>query len=230
MKKNCAIFALAAAICFAAGCGNKPDNSASQPGVTNSQDNSNAMNNPGANRAPMAAAPEAPRPIVIPAGTTIPVILSTALNSRTNNEGDEFSGSVAAPVLVQGEEAIPKNAAVSGTVVNTKAQGAIKGEAVMSIRLNQITVRGKSYAIASTPYTATEKGKGKRSAVMTGGGAVAGALIGGLAGGGKGAAIGAGVGGGGGLAASAGTGGKNVTFPAESRINFRLAEPVTIER
>ena len=229
MKRNSAIFALAAAICFAAACGNKPDNSAGQPSGTSSQENSNAMNSQPGNQAP-APAPEPPKPIVVPAGTSIPVILSTTLNSRTNNDGDEFSGSVAAPVLVGGEEAIPKNAAVSGTVVNAKAQGSIKGEAVMSIRLNRITVRGKGYQIASSAYTASEKGKGKRSAVITGGGAVAGALIGGLAGGGKGAAIGAGVGGGGGLAASAGTGGKNVTLPAESRINFQLAEALTIDR
>ena len=225
MKKNSAIFAIAAALCFAAACSNKPDNSTGQPSGTNSQDNSNAMNSQSANQAPVPV-----KPIVVPAGTTIPVILSTTLNSRTNNDGDEFSGSVAAPVLVGGEEAIPKNAPVSGTVVNAKAQGSIKGEAVMTIRLNRITVRGKGYQIASSEYTASEKGKGKRSAVMTGGGAVAGALIGGLAGGGKGAAIGAGIGGGGGLAASAGTGGKNVTLPAEARINFQLAEALTIDR
>lgn len=232
MKKNCAIYALAVAIYFAAACGNKPDNSASTanpPVATNSPNNSAATNNPPAPE-PVVPAPEPPQPIVVPSGTTIPVILSTALNSRTNNAGDEFSGSVAAPVLVEGEEAIPKHAAVSGTVVNTKAQGAIKGEAVMSIRINRITVGGKSYVISSSAYTATEKGKGKRSAIVTGGGAVAGALIGGLAGGGKGAAIGAGVGAGGGLAASAGTGGKNVTLPAEARINFKLTAPLTIDR
>ena len=39
-----------------------------------------------------------------------------------------------------------------------------------------------------------------------------------------------GVGAGGGLAASGATGGKNVEFPAESSITFKLTEPVTIER
>jgi hypothetical protein len=227
VKNNHLVFVLAAAICFAAGC-SKPDNSATNQPAT--QDNGNATNNSPANQAPMAPAPEPLKPLVVPAGTSLPVVLTTTLNSRTNKAGDEFSGSLAAPILVEGEEAIPKNATVEGTVVNTKAQGAIKGAAVMTIRLNKLKVRGKIYMISSSSFTESEKGKGKRSAIMTGGGAVAGALIGGLAGGGKGAAIGAGVGGGGGLAASAGTGGKNVTLPAEARINFKLTEPITIDR
>jgi hypothetical protein len=222
MRNNRLIFTLAAALCFAAGC-SKPDNSATNQPAT--QDNRNATNNPPANQAP-----EPLKPLVVPAGTSLPVVLTTTLNSRTNKPGDEFSGSLAAPVLVEGEEAIPKNATVEGTVVNTKAQGAIKGEAVMTIRLNKLKVRGKTYMISSSSFSEIEKGKGKRSAIMTGGGAVAGALIGGLAGGGKGAAIGAGVGAGGGLAASAGTGGKNVTLPAEARINFKLTEPITVDR
>lgn len=131
---------------------------------------------------------------------------------------------------MDGEVAIPKGSAVSGAVVNAKKQGAVKGEAILSIKLSSLRVRGKSYLIASSVLSEEEKGKGKRSAIMTGGGAAAGALIGGLAGGGKGAAIGAGVGAGGGLAASAGTGGKNAGFPAEARINFKLAADLTVDR
>jgi hypothetical protein len=157
------------------------------------------------------------------------VILSTTLNSRTNNAGDEFEGSLAAPVMVDGQEAIAKGASARGTVVTTKAQGKFKGEAILTVKLTSITVRGKSYPIATRSYSEMEKGKGKRTAVVTGGGAALGALIGGLAGGGKGAAIGAGVGGGGGLAASGATGGKNVTLAAESRVTFRLADSLTLD-
>lgn len=166
----------------------------------------------------------------MPAGTLIHVILSTTVSSYRNNPGDEFDGSVATPILIDGDEAIPKGAYVRGTVVTAKKQGAIKGEAILSVKLTGIRVRGKDYLIDSSTYGTTEKGKGKRSALVTGGGAVLGALIGGLAGGGKGAAIGAGVGGGGGLAASAATGGKNVELPAESRVTFKLMSPVTIDR
>jgi hypothetical protein len=237
MKKQLSLCGLMALLCFSSGCG-KSDNSGGQSGSSspapNSASNQSGAPGSGPNAGGVPAQtpappPEPPKPIVIPAGTAIPVILSTTLNSRTNNAGDEFEGSLAAPLMIDGQEAIPKGASVRGTVVTTKAQGKFKGEAILTVKLTNITVRGKSYPIATRSYTETEKGKGKRTAVVTGGGAALGALIGGLAGGGKGAAIGAGVGGGGGLAASGATGGKNVTLAAESRVTFRLAEALTLD-
>jgi len=56
-----------------------------------------------------------------------------------------------------------------------------------------------------------------------------GALIGGLAGGGKGAAIGAIAGAGAGGAGSAFTGNKNIVLPAESALSFKLEQPLEIK-
>jgi hypothetical protein len=236
VRKQLSLCGMAVLLCLSNGCGNNPG---SQSGSSTPTPNSASNQAPGTGSdsgAPgsvpaqtPAPPPEPPKPIVIPAGTTIPVILSTTLNSRTNNAGDGFQGSLASPVMVDGQEAIPKGASARGTVVTTKAQGKFKGEAILTVKLTNITVRGKSYPIATQSYTETEKGKGKRTAIVTGGGAAVGALIGGLAGGGKGAAIGAGVGGGGGLAASGATGGKNVTLAAESRVTFRLADSLTLD-
>jgi hypothetical protein len=229
----------AAALLLLAGCGKSNDNAnqANGPNANSASNEAAPGQAPGqpatAQTEPPAPPPEPPKPpkpLVVPAGASIPVILSTTLNSHKNKPGQEFEASVAAPVVVDGEPAIPKGTRVTGVIVNAKKQGAVKGEAEMSIKLTSLTVHGKNYLIATNSYSGTEKGKGKRSAVMTGGGAAVGALIGGLAGGGKGAAIGAGVGAGGGLATAAGTGGKNVEFPAESRITFKLSQPVTIDR
>jgi hypothetical protein len=177
-----------------------------------------------------APPPEPPPPFVVPAGTSLPVILATSISSYKNKAGEEFSGNLAAPLVLNGEEAVPKGAKVTGTIVDAKKQGKIKGEALLTIRLTRISVRGKDYQLATHTWSDTEKGKGKRSAAVTGGGAAGGALIGGLAGGGKGAGIGALVGGIGGLAASAGTGGQNVNLPAETKINFKLSKSLTIDR
>jgi len=225
MNKKWAVLALAAVLGIAAGC---------QKGGTTTDSSQQVGGQPATAQQQPAPAPapppEPPTPFVVPAGTEIPVILSSAINSRTANSGDEFEGSVATDILVDNEVAIPKGSHVTGTVVNSKKQGTFKGEANLAIKLTRLEVRGKGYMIASSTYGGTQKGKGKRTAVVTGGGAAVGALIGGLAGGGKGAAIGAGVGAGGGLAASGATGGKNVEFPAESRITFKLTEAVTIDR
>jgi len=226
MNKKLLVFAMAAALGLAAGCGKK-DNS-SNPATDNGQ---SAANQPATQPAPTPAPPPPPpKPFVVSAGTDIPVILSSTINSRVANPGDEWQGSVAADILVDNEVAIPKGSAVTGTVVSAKKQGKFKGEADLAVKITRLQVGGKGYMIASSTYSATEKGKGKRTAIVTGGGAAAGALIGGLAGGGKGAAIGAAVGGGGGLAASGATGGKNVEFSAESRITFKLQEAITIDR
>jgi len=226
MKNKWAVLAISAVLGFAAGCG-KTDNSG-----TNSTDTSQQGANPSGSQQATTPTPPPPppKPFVVPAGTEIPVILSSTINSRVANPGDEFQGSVAADVLVDSEVAIPKGANVTGTVVFSKKQGTFKGEANLAVKLTRLQVRGKGYMIASSTYADTQKGKGKRTAVATGGGAAVGALIGGLAGGGKGAAIGAGLGAGGGLAVSGATGGKNVEFPAESRITFKLEDAVTIER
>ena len=78
--------------------------------------------------------------------------------------------------------------------------------------------------------TRTEKGKGKRTAVMAGGGAALGALIGGLAGHGKGAAVGAVAGGGAGTGGAAFTGNKDIVLPAESAVTFTLSQSLQVQQ
>jgi hypothetical protein len=228
MNNKWAVLGLAAVLALAAGCGKK--DTSTNPSTDNGQQGAGQSTTAQQPAPAPVPPPEPPKPFVVPAGTSLPVILSSTINSRVANVGDEFSGSVAEDILVDNEVAIPKGSKVTGTVVNSKKQGTFKGQADLAVKLTSLEVRGKGYMIASSTYASTEKGKGKRTAVVTGGGAAVGALIGGLAGGGKGAAIGAGVGAGGGLAASGATGGKNVEFSAESRITFKLVDSITIDR
>lgn len=99
---------------------------------------------------------------------------------------------------------------------------------MLALQLASINVNGTEQTIATSAVTETEKGKGKRTAVMTGGGAGLGALVGALAGGGKGAAIGAAAGAGAGVAGSAFTGNKEIVLPAESALSFTLSQPLEV--
>ena len=63
-----------------------------------------------------------------------------------------------------------------------------------------------------------------------GGGAAVGAIVGALAGGGKGAAIGALAGGGAGTAGAAFTGKRDITLPAETRVQFKLTKSLSISQ
>jgi len=173
--------------------------------------------------------PPPPKPVVIPAGTVITVRLSSALGSKSSQTGDPFEATVAEPVVVGGKTVIAKDASAAGTVVEAKAKGKIKGEARLKLALNKVTIKGKTYVIQTTMAEQTAKGKGKRTAVATGGGAAGGALIGGIAGGGKGAGIGALVGAGAGFIGGALTGNKQIEWPAETVLPFTLTESITLK-
>lgn len=89
-------------------------------------------------------------------------------------------------------------------------------------------MNGSERRIETSAITQTAKGKGKRTAVLAGGGTALGAIVGGLAGGGKGAAIGALAGGGAGAGGAAFTGNKDIVLPAESALSFRLKNSLDV--
>lgn len=176
-----------------------------------------------------AAPPPPPKPVVVPAGTAITIKTGEALGSKESQAGQTFTATVAQPVSVGGKTAIPAGSSVTGTVVSAKAKGKIKGEGELSLTLASVAIKGRTYTIQTSSYDSTVKGKGKRTAVTTGGGAAGGALIGGLAGGGKGAGIGALVGAGAGFVGGTLTGNKQIELPAETAITFTLAAPLTLK-
>lgn len=179
-----------------------------------------------------AAAPEATSrapaeraATTLPVGTRAVVSLSQGLAASRNNVGDSFSGVLAQPITTAGGRTVyPRGTSVSGTVVAAKGRGRFKGAGALGIELTEIGGR----RVSTSEYEKEEKGKGKRTGALVGGGAGLGALIGGLAGGGKGALIGGLAGAGAGTAGSAFTGNKDVVLPAESVITFRLTAPLTV--
>jgi hypothetical protein len=176
-----------------------------------------------------AAVPAAP-PVVVAAGTTLTVTVDQDVSTKTNSSGDRFQASLAEPITVNGNEVIPKGAKIRGTVTQADSAGHLKGGAVLSLRLDSVSVHRQSYSIATSTYTQEGKARGKRTTIGAGGGAAAGAIIGAIAGGGKGAAIGAVAGGGAGTAGAAYTGERDLTVAAETRVQFKLSKSVSISQ
>jgi hypothetical protein len=204
-----------------------------EPGATGVDDETAVVAQPVPEQAAAPVAPPpveqpAPQPIVVPAGTSLTITVDQALSSKTSQSGQTFLGTLARPVSLQGSPVIPKGSSVTGTVITAKEKGKIKGEGVLSLALTSITIRGQNYPIQTGTLDSTVKGKGKRTAVTTGGGAAGGALIGGIAGGGKGAGIGALVGAAGGLVGGALTGNKQIEIPAETALTFSLSKSLTL--
>ena len=169
-----------------------------------------------------------PAPIVVPAGTTLTVKLGQSIGSKISQAGQTFPATLANDISVAGATAIPAGSNVTGTVVDAKPLGRFKGGASLTVTLTSVNINGTDYPVQTSSAAQTAKGKGKRTAVMTGGGAGLGAVIGALAGGGKGAAIGAIAGAGAGGAGAAFTGNKDIVLPAESALSFTLKEPIEL--
>ena len=114
-------------------------------------------------------------------------------------------------------------------MTDAKDAGHFKGHSALTLELTSVRRRGSGLVSISTePYTVEGKNRGKNSAIKIGGGAAAGALLGGLLGGGKGAAIGSLAGGGGGAAYQGLTRGDEVSIPSETEIRFRLANSFAV--
>jgi hypothetical protein len=207
-------------------------NPSSTAGDANNPTNGSIPGNPAADRMAEGSkgAPSEPALIVIPTGTVLTVRLGDTLSSKTSQVGQVFTATLATPVDKGGQIVIPAGAATSGSVVAVQPAGKFKGASLLRIKLDSITINGRQHSIQTSSVARSEKGKGKRSAALIGGGAGAGALIGALAGGGKGAAIGALVGGGAGTAGSAYTGNRDVTLPSESAVSFKLEAPLEVTR
>lgn len=213
---------------LAVGCSKKAEEQATEPTQTPMAEQQGQQEPPQAPVVPATIKEPEPEPLVVPAGTTLSVRLGAPLSSKTSKPGETFPVTISTPIKVGGKTAIPAGADGMGQVLDAKKQGAFKGEAALAVTLTSITVNGHSYPVETSAFMQQVKGKGKRTAKAVGGGAGAGALIGGIAGGGKGAAIGALVGAGAGTAVAAGTGGENVNLPAEAIVSFKLSNSVAI--
>jgi hypothetical protein len=236
MRSRLILFALSVYLAFSMlACTSKPATDSSDPNATDSQ-NSAANDEKASASEPRARkehkeAKEAKREhVVVPAGTAITVSLGSALGSKLSQAGQSFTGSVAKEVMVGNTVAIPQGANVSGTVTDAKALGKFAGGAVLAVRLDAINIHGSEMQVQADAKTFTQKGKGKRTAVLAGGGAALGGIIGGLAGGGKGAAIGLAAGAGAGTGGAALTGNKEIVLPAESDVTFELSQPLELRR
>ncbi len=171
-----------------------------------------------------------PKPLVVPADTVIAVVLDQTISSKTSKPGDRFTATVESPVEVEGKIAIPKGARAEGVVNEAKAAGRFKGGAALSLTLTSVTVNGKDHELQTSAASMSSKGKGKRTAVMVGGGAAGGAAIGAVAGGGKGAGIGALIGAAAGTGGAGLTGNRDITLAAETALDFKLLQPVKIKQ
>jgi hypothetical protein len=165
----------------------------------------------------------------VPAGTAIAVRLQSPLSSGSARSGDAFDAVLDEPLVINGQTIAPRGTPVKGRVVAARASGHLESPGFLRIGLSSIEINGKNLPMHTSSIFVQGASHKKRNFGMIGGGAGAGALIGGLAGGGKGALIGSAVGAGAGTAGAYATGKKDVGFGAERRLTFRLTQPISTQ-
>jgi hypothetical protein len=167
----------------------------------------------------------------VPDDTALRIRLDDTLTSVDSKVGDPFS----ATVVDQGEY---RNARVYGHVAQIEMSGKIKGHTSMVLRFDRLVMsdgrRAPIHAEIVELYHAPsgEKvdvegaiesgGRGRKTVEHTAIGAGAGALLGGIFGGGKGAGIGSIIGGVGGLGTTAFHGHQKITLDSGQEILIRI--------
>ncbi len=161
----------------------------------------------------------------IPAGTQLQVRIIEKLSSEQASVGDQFHGTFAAPVVVNGRTLFSKGTDVTGEVTSVERSGRLSRPGELHLSLRTVRSGGRTYAIAADPFVIKGESHTKSNVTKIGGGAGLGALIGAIAGGGKGAAIGAGVGAAAGTGVAAGTGKKPAEVESEAVLTWVAADP-----
>ena len=172
------------------------------------------------------------RTVVLPAGTEIEVLTNENIDSSSAKEGQTFRADVAENITnSSGQVVIPKGSEAE-LVIRKVNTGGVTGTPEVTLDLQSIKVGGRRYTVNAEDLAQKGNegiGANNRTAEMVGGGAVLGTLIGAIAGHGKGAAIGAAAGAAAGAGTQILTRGKAVKVPAETKLRFKLEQPLHLE-
>jgi hypothetical protein len=197
------------------------------------KEQADARNSATAHNATTTRTPAVPKPryetLVIPDGTTVAATLNTRLSTETNHTGDPFVATTTQPVIVDGRTIVPAGAQIHGVLQDVQASGRIKGRARMTLAYQGIVdSQGATHSISALPLTLQAASATRGDVEKIAAGTVLGAIIGGIAKGGKGAAIGAGAGAGAGTVLMLATKGADVDLEPGQRLNVQMTSSTSI--
>jgi type IV secretion system protein VirB10 len=142
-------------------------------------------------------------PLVVPAGTVIPITLTTRISTKHAKDGDGIYGKTAFPVTVNNKIVIPEGSWVRGKVTEVKRPGRVSGKGELTLNFQTLVLpSGITMPIYSSLGGTSGAGEKKGEATVQGDSskgedaktvgttAAQGTLIGVIADGGTGAAVG----------------------------------------
>ena len=181
--------------------------------------------------------------MTVPVGTTIPIVLTTFLNTKSTQVGDAFYADTIYPIWIQQRLVIPKGSTIKGIVTEVVRPGRIKGKGRIAIRFENVLlpngvtrdliavfhgIHGPGDEKIDRKSETVEQGanKGQDAGTIIGYGGQ-GAIIGVLADrSATGAGIGAGVGAAAGLATVLLTRGRDLVLEPGTQFDVELKQPL----
>jgi hypothetical protein len=182
---------------------------------------------PRATAAPTVQAPRW-RELTLPAGTALPLELTTAVSSETATVETPVRGRLRQGVTIDGTTVLPAGTVLYGQVIDVERAGRVQGRARLVLRFTEAELDGARESVRTNPITFEGEATKGEDATKIGAGAGIGAVIGGILGGGDGAAKGAAIGGAAGTGAVLATRGREVTLASGADLPATLASAATI--
>ncbi len=164
--------------------------------------------------------------MTIPAGATIAVRMTDALDSKTSRTGETFRASTELPLVVDGKIVVPKGAEAIGRITDVGSSGRLKGRPMIVVELTALNFLGKSVAIRTSTYQEGGISRGRQTAKIAGGATALGTVIG-MVGGAP--WLGAGLGAAAGMVVQTVRGPGQIRIPAESLLMFTLQSPLPMD-
>lgn len=128
--------------------------------------------------------------ISVPSETAVVVALQTPLNTESATEGQSFEAITTQPIEIDGKTVAPMGTTVRGYISNLQKPGGNDGARITLDFDEIVTNEGEAHSFNAAPITLVGKSDSDSDVERVAAGTVAGAIIGGIAEGGKGAVVG----------------------------------------
>jgi hypothetical protein len=168
------------------------------------------------------------REMTIPAGTTLPLALTSSVASDTSAVEDAVTAELTSPITIDGRDVLPAGTRLAGVVTAVDDSDRVKGRAMIAFSFTSLGTGDARYDLQAAPLSRLAPATKGEDATKIGIGAGAGAVIGGILGGKDGAAKGAVVGGGAGTGVVLATKGREVRLGPGADVTTRLTAPLTV--
>jgi hypothetical protein len=108
-------------------------------------------------------------PVVVPAGTVIPIALTSSVSTKTSHDGDGVYGRTTFPITVDNKIVIPEGSFVRGKISEIHRPGKVKGKGELALNFQTLVLpSGLNIPIYTSLRGSSSAGERKGEATIQG--------------------------------------------------------------